>query len=199
MLRTLADSRDIVAKAREGARAVVIGSSFIGLEVAASLRARKVEVDVVSTDKVPLARVVGRCDRRFRPRSFTKSTASDSISAPLRKPSALAASSSRMEPRCRQTSWFSAWALHRVFQLAEAAGLPASSAGLSSMISSVRRRRGLCGGRCRVVSRFSHRSAPAHRALASRRTSRARRRALHAWQRRAVSATCRSSGARTMT
>jgi len=59
VLRTLADSRAIIAKAREGARAVVIGSSFIGLEVAASLRARKVEVDVVSVDKVPLARVVG--------------------------------------------------------------------------------------------------------------------------------------------
>ena len=59
VLRTLADSRGIVGRAREGARAVVIGSSFIGLEVAASLRTRKVEVDVVSTDKVPLARVVG--------------------------------------------------------------------------------------------------------------------------------------------
>ena len=59
VLRTLADSRAIIANSREGARAVVIGSSFIGLEAAASLRARKVEVDVVSVDKVPLARVVG--------------------------------------------------------------------------------------------------------------------------------------------
>ena len=59
VLRTLADSRAIIEKAREGTRAVVIGSSFIGLEAAASLRARKVEVDVVSVDKIPLARVVG--------------------------------------------------------------------------------------------------------------------------------------------
>jgi apoptosis-inducing factor 3 len=59
LLRTLADSRAIVARAKEGARAVVIGSSFIGLEAAASLRARKVEVDVVSVDQVPLGRVVG--------------------------------------------------------------------------------------------------------------------------------------------
>jgi NADPH-dependent 2,4-dienoyl-CoA reductase/sulfur reductase-like enzyme/nitrite reductase/ring-hydroxylating ferredoxin subunit len=59
VLRTLDDSRKIIARAEEGARAVVIGSSFIGLEAAASLRARKVEVDVVSIDKVPLARVVG--------------------------------------------------------------------------------------------------------------------------------------------
>jgi len=59
VLRTLADSRALVARANEGARAVVIGSSFIGLEVAASLRARKVDVAVVSVDQVPLARVVG--------------------------------------------------------------------------------------------------------------------------------------------
>ncbi len=37
----------------------MIGSSFIGLEVAASLRARKVEVHVVGPDEVPLARVMG--------------------------------------------------------------------------------------------------------------------------------------------
>ncbi len=59
VLRTLADSRAIVAKATSGARAVVIGASFIGLEVAASLRARGVEVDVVGAEKIPLARVVG--------------------------------------------------------------------------------------------------------------------------------------------
>ncbi|HET7202526.1 MAG TPA: FAD-dependent oxidoreductase [Steroidobacteraceae bacterium] len=59
VLRTLADSRSLIARANEGARAVVIGSSFIGLEVAASLRARKVNVDIVSVDQVPLARVVG--------------------------------------------------------------------------------------------------------------------------------------------
>jgi NADPH-dependent 2,4-dienoyl-CoA reductase/sulfur reductase-like enzyme/nitrite reductase/ring-hydroxylating ferredoxin subunit len=58
-LRTLADSRAIIAQAKEGAHAVVVGSSFIGLEVAASLRARKVEVHVVSHDTVPLGRVMG--------------------------------------------------------------------------------------------------------------------------------------------
>jgi NAD(P)H-nitrite reductase large subunit len=58
-LRTLADSRSIIAAAKAARRAVVIGSSFIGLETAASLRTRGLEVDVVSRDSVPLERVLG--------------------------------------------------------------------------------------------------------------------------------------------
>ena len=58
-LRTLADSQAIIDAAVKSCRAVVIGSSFIGLEVAASLRARNLEVDVVSLDRVPLERVMG--------------------------------------------------------------------------------------------------------------------------------------------
>jgi NADPH-dependent 2,4-dienoyl-CoA reductase/sulfur reductase-like enzyme/nitrite reductase/ring-hydroxylating ferredoxin subunit len=58
-LRSLADSKAIVAKAAAGARAVVVGASFIGLEVAASLRIRGVHVDVVAPDAVPLGRILG--------------------------------------------------------------------------------------------------------------------------------------------
>ena len=58
-LRTLADSRRIVEKAKNAKRAVVIGSSFIGLEVAWSLRERKLEVAVVGKDSVPLGKILG--------------------------------------------------------------------------------------------------------------------------------------------
>jgi len=64
-LRTTADSKAIVAEAQEGKRAVILGSSFIGLEVAASLRERKVEVTVVAPEEIPLARILGEEAGKF--------------------------------------------------------------------------------------------------------------------------------------
>ena len=58
-LRTVADSRKLIAAATSAERAVIIGSSFIGLEVAASLRARGVEVHVVGRDAIPMEKVLG--------------------------------------------------------------------------------------------------------------------------------------------
>ncbi|HEY8152181.1 MAG TPA: FAD-dependent oxidoreductase [Vicinamibacteria bacterium] len=59
VLRTLAQSRAIIEGASRTRRAVIVGASFIGLEAAAALRERGLEVDVVGPEPVPLARVLG--------------------------------------------------------------------------------------------------------------------------------------------
>jgi NADPH-dependent 2,4-dienoyl-CoA reductase/sulfur reductase-like enzyme/nitrite reductase/ring-hydroxylating ferredoxin subunit len=58
-LRTFSDSKAIIAAATGAKCVVILGASFIGLEVAASMRTRKLEVHVVAPEARPLERIMG--------------------------------------------------------------------------------------------------------------------------------------------
>lgn len=58
-LREYSDADDIIERLKEVKRAVLVGSGFIGMEAAYSLRKRKIEVTVVSPDQVPMEKIVG--------------------------------------------------------------------------------------------------------------------------------------------
>src|SRR5690606_39070970 len=59
VLRTLADARAIVAAAGQARRVAFVGAGFIGLEAAAALRARGLDVSMVAPEAVPMARILG--------------------------------------------------------------------------------------------------------------------------------------------
>ncbi len=67
VLRTRQDAAAILGGVRRGAGAVILGSSFIGLEVASCLREQEMAVSVVAPEEVPFARQFGeRIGRSFR-------------------------------------------------------------------------------------------------------------------------------------
>lgn len=60
LLRSRTDADAILAQAERSRRAVVLGTSFIGMEVAASLRERGLDVTVVGKEAVPFEKRLGR-------------------------------------------------------------------------------------------------------------------------------------------
>jgi NADPH-dependent 2,4-dienoyl-CoA reductase/sulfur reductase-like enzyme/nitrite reductase/ring-hydroxylating ferredoxin subunit len=59
LLRSLKDSRELIARAAAARRVAIVGASFIGLEVAAALRHRDLEVHVIAPEQRPMERVLG--------------------------------------------------------------------------------------------------------------------------------------------
>ncbi|MGV2854071.1 NAD(P)/FAD-dependent oxidoreductase [Glutamicibacter sp. AGC13] len=59
VLRTLDDAKSLRAELVEGAQVAVVGSGWIGMEVAAAARQRGARVTVYSPSEVPLAKVFG--------------------------------------------------------------------------------------------------------------------------------------------
>ena len=64
-LRSLADSHALVDAVQSARKAVVIGASFIGLEVTSSLRARGIDVEVVGPETILMEKVLGPEVGRF--------------------------------------------------------------------------------------------------------------------------------------
>ena len=58
-LRSLADARAIIAASANAKSVALVGAGFIGMEAAAALRARGLDVHVVAPDAVPMERVLG--------------------------------------------------------------------------------------------------------------------------------------------
>ncbi len=66
-LRSKADAAAITDRAKPGGRAVILGSSFIGLESASALRKRGMDVTVVAPEAIPFAKQFGeRIGTMFR-------------------------------------------------------------------------------------------------------------------------------------
>lgn len=59
-LRNIQDAQKILQAAQDAQRAVIIGTGFIGMEVAASLKAQGLAVTVVAPDAVPFEKVLGK-------------------------------------------------------------------------------------------------------------------------------------------
>jgi NADPH-dependent 2,4-dienoyl-CoA reductase/sulfur reductase-like enzyme/nitrite reductase/ring-hydroxylating ferredoxin subunit len=58
-LRSFADCRVIIEKAKTAHHVAIVGASFIGLELAAALRIRGLEVHVIAPDAVPMQKALG--------------------------------------------------------------------------------------------------------------------------------------------
>ncbi len=77
VLRSLADCDRLIAAAAKAKTVAVVGSSFIGLEVAAALRTRGLAVEVIAPEALPFESKLGLVGTLIK--GYTSSTACASI------------------------------------------------------------------------------------------------------------------------
>jgi NAD(P)H-nitrite reductase large subunit len=117
VLRSLADCRAIIERAKTAKTVLVLGASFIGLGVAAALRAREIEVHVAAPDTTQMERILGRDLGEFV-RALHEQHGVRFHLGPLLSESRGGRSVCRMEPRSRPIS------SSRVLACARVSGLP---------------------------------------------------------------------------
>ena len=67
LLRSMDDAESILRAVEKSRKAIVLGASFIGLEVAAALRERGLEIDLVAPEEIPMIKIFGdRIGRWFQ-------------------------------------------------------------------------------------------------------------------------------------
>ena len=179
--------------------AVVMGASFIGLEVAASLRARGIEVHVVAPDKRPMERVLGA-----QMGDFVRSLHEEHgvIFHLEDTATAIDATPGDAEERRhdRRRTWSSrASACGRGWRSREKAGLAIDRGVTVNEYLETSAPGCLRGGRHRPLARPAQRRGDPRRALGRRRAPGPDRRAQHARRPASGSTPCRSSGASTTT
>ena len=174
-------------------------ASFIGLEVAAALRQRGLEVDVIGREAVPLGRVLGRGAGPVRQERARGSTACDSTCRRARaaiRPGQVELDDGEVARRRPRRDGRGRAPPHRAGRsggAARARWRGGRRADADERAGRVRR------GRYRALPRGAPRRAGAHRALGRGRAAGPGGGARHARTADERSATCRSSGAPTTT
>lgn len=84
-LRSFDDADLIITACEQASQAVVIGASFIGMEVAHSLRVREIPVTVVAPESVPFERVFGKAVGRLFQKQHEKAGVDFKLGAGVKK------------------------------------------------------------------------------------------------------------------
>ena len=198
VLRSLKDFRAIIERAKTAKRVVVLGASFIGLEVAASLSARKIEVHVVAPEERPMERILGpdfsRLVQAIHESHGVVFHLGETASGLEGKRVSLKGGSS-----IEADFIVAGLGVRPRLSLAEAAGLNIDRGVAVDALSRNQRARNFRRRRYRALARSPHGRGHSRRALGRGGTAGTDGGAQHAGHARAIRRRFRSSGASTMT